>query len=81
MKPDGTRCTTRSFEQANSGAPLVLVAFGDYDAIRLWSFAAEQCGALVKRWQFFDQLAICSGGLGATLIRSDTAAILPSKQV
>jgi hypothetical protein len=35
VKSDGTPCTTRSGERANSGAPPVLVAFGDYDAMRL----------------------------------------------
>src|SRR6266566_5532678 len=45
VKPDGTECTTRSGERANSGAPPVLVAFGDYDAMRLWTFAAEHGGA------------------------------------
>jgi hypothetical protein len=51
VKPDGTPCTTSSGEKANSGAPPVLVAFGDYDAMRLRGFAAEHCGALVERWQ------------------------------
>ena len=53
MKSDGTPCTTRSSERANSGAPPVLVAFGDYDAGRLQQFAAAHGGALVEKWQFF----------------------------
>ena len=40
VKPDGSLCTTRSGERANSGAPPVLVAFGDYDAGRLKQFAS-----------------------------------------
>jgi hypothetical protein len=60
---------------ANSGAPPVLVAFGDYDAMQLRRFAAKHGGALVERWQLFDPLATCSGGLGAALIASETAAI------
>jgi bifunctional non-homologous end joining protein LigD len=35
IKPDGMPCTTRSGERANSGAPPVLVSFGDYYAMRL----------------------------------------------
>lgn len=31
-KPDGSLCTTKSGKIANSGAPPVLVAFGQYDA-------------------------------------------------
>src|SRR5882762_11289927 len=31
VKSDGTPCTTRLGERANSGAPPALVAFGDYD--------------------------------------------------
>jgi hypothetical protein len=46
VKPDGPECTTRSDEKANSGAPPVLVAFGDCDAKRLRQFA----GALVDGW-------------------------------
>src|SRR5258708_806960 len=53
VKPDGTPCTTRSGEKANSGAPPVLVAFGDYDAVRLRQFASAHGGALVERWQWF----------------------------
>jgi hypothetical protein len=53
VKPDGSPSTTKSGEVANSGAPPVLVAFGDYDAMRLRGFAAEHSGALVERWQLF----------------------------
>jgi hypothetical protein len=56
VRPDGTPCTTRSGERANSGAPPVPVAFGNQDAIRLRTFAAEHGGALVERWQLFDAL-------------------------
>src|SRR6266436_2848811 len=59
VKPDGTPCTTKGGEVANSGAPPVLVAFGDYDAVRLRKFAAEHGGSLVERW-LFNPLAICS---------------------
>jgi DNA N-6-adenine-methyltransferase (Dam) len=76
VKPDGTPCTAKSGEVANSGAPPVLVAFGDYDASRLRSFAAaEHGGALVERWQLFDSLAICPGGLDGALIASETVAV------
>ena len=53
VKPDGMPCTTRSGERANSGAPPVLVAFGDYDASRLRQFAPVHGGALVEKWQLF----------------------------
>ncbi len=53
VKPDGSPCTTRSGERAKSGAPPVLVAFGDYDASRLWQFASVHGGALVEKWQLF----------------------------
>jgi hypothetical protein len=53
VKPGGTPCTTRSGERANSGAPPVLVAFGDYDAMRLRQFASKHGGALVEKWQLF----------------------------
>jgi hypothetical protein len=33
--------------------PPALVAFGDYDATRLWQFAIEHCGALVDGWKLF----------------------------
>ncbi len=58
VKPDGSPCTTRSGERANSGAPPVLVAFGDYDAVRLREFAAEHGGALVDRWQLFGDASL-----------------------
>jgi DNA N-6-adenine-methyltransferase (Dam) len=53
VKPDGTPCTTRSGERANSGAPPVLVAFGEYDAVRLRQFASAHGGALVQGWELF----------------------------
>ena len=37
-------------QRMGSGAPPVLVAFGDYDAIRLLSFAAKRGGSLVAQW-------------------------------
>jgi len=43
---------------ANSGAPPVLVAFGDYDAVRLREFAAGYGGALVERWQLFGEASL-----------------------
>jgi DNA N-6-adenine-methyltransferase Dam len=60
VKPDGTPCTTRSGERANSGAPPVLVAFGDYDAMRLRQFAAEHGGALVEGWRLFGAASLLS---------------------
>ena len=48
VRPNGTPCTTRSGERANSGTPPVLVVFGDYDAMRLRQFAAEH--EEVGRW-------------------------------
>jgi hypothetical protein len=53
VRPDGTPCTTHSGERANSGAPPVLVAFGDYDAMRLQQFASEHGSALVDGWKLF----------------------------
>jgi hypothetical protein len=58
VKPVGTPCTTRSGERANSGEPPVLVAFGDYDAMRLRRFASEYGGALVERWQLFGSASL-----------------------
>jgi hypothetical protein len=60
VKPDGTPCTTRSGERANSGAPPVLVAFGDYDAMRLRQFALVHGGALVEKWQLFGAASLFS---------------------
>jgi hypothetical protein len=60
VKPDGSPCTTRSGERANSGAPPVLVAFGDYDAGRLRQFASVDGGALVKKWQLFGAVSLFS---------------------
>jgi hypothetical protein len=58
LNPDGTPCTTRSGERANSGAPPVLVAFGNYDAMRLRQFASVHGGALVERWQLFGEASL-----------------------
>ena len=60
MKADGTPCTTRSGERANSGAPPVLVAFGDYDAMRLRQFAWVHGGALVEGWKLFGATSLFS---------------------
>jgi hypothetical protein len=60
VKPDGMPCTTRSGERANSGAPPVLVAFGDYDAMRLRQFASEHRGALVEGWKLFGAASLFS---------------------
>jgi hypothetical protein len=60
VKLDGTPCTTRSGEKANSGAPPVLVAFGDYDAMRLRRFAAQHGGALVAGWELFGAASLFS---------------------
>jgi hypothetical protein len=74
VKSDGTPCTTRSGEKANSGAPPVLVAFGDYDAGRLQQFAAAYGGALVEKWQLFGEASLFqeaaerSGGFGAAVV-------------
>ena len=65
MRPDGTPCTTRSGEKANSGAPPVLVAFGDYDAMRLRKFSAEHGGALVERWQLFGGASLLEAAASA----------------
>jgi hypothetical protein len=61
VKPDGTPSTTRSGEKANSGAPPVLVAFGDYDAMRLRQFAAERGGVFADKWQLFGAASLFSG--------------------
>jgi hypothetical protein len=58
VKSDGTPCTTRLGERANSGAPPVLIAFGDYDARRLQQFAAAHGGALVEKWQLFEAASL-----------------------
>jgi len=60
VKPDGSPRTTRSGERANSGAPPVLVAFGDY-AGRLRQFASVNAGALVEKWQLFGAASLFSG--------------------
>jgi hypothetical protein len=60
VKPDGLECMTRSGEKANSGAPPVLVAFGDYDTMRLRQFAAEHGGALVEGWKLFGTASLFS---------------------
>jgi hypothetical protein len=46
-KPDGSLCTTAKGEPANSGAPPVLVAFGEYDSL----LASGIKGALVTNWR------------------------------
>jgi hypothetical protein len=60
VKPDGTPRTTKGGEVANSGAPPVLVAFGDYDAMRLRQFAGEHGGALVDGWKLFGAASLFS---------------------
>jgi len=50
---------TRSHPSAGN-APPVLVAFGDYDAMRLWQFAAECGGALVEGWKLFGAASLFS---------------------
>ena len=54
LRADGSECVIRSGERANSGAPPVLVAFGDRDAGRLREFAVIHGGALVDRWRLFE---------------------------
>lgn len=53
VQPDGTPCTTQKGEIANSGAPPVLVAFGEENGNRLCDFANRHGGALVYRWQLY----------------------------
>ena len=43
-----------------SVAPPVLVAFGDYDAMRLRQFAAEHGGARVDGWNLFGTASLFS---------------------
>jgi len=52
--------TTKGGEVANSGAPPVLAAFGDYDAMRLRQFASVHGGALVEKWQLFGATSLFS---------------------
>jgi hypothetical protein len=52
--------TVRSGERANSGAPPVLVAFGDYDAMQLRRFASVHGGALVDGWKLFGAASLFS---------------------
>jgi hypothetical protein len=54
----------RSCERANSGAPPVLVAFGDCDSMRLRQFASEHGGALVEGWKLFGAASLFSGAAG-----------------
>lgn len=49
-KPDGTPCTTAKGEPANSGAPPVLVAFGNEAARRLET--SRIAGAFVTNWTY-----------------------------
>ena len=60
VRPDGSECTTRSGDKANSGAPPVLVAFGEDDARRLRQFASEHGGALVDGWKLFGAASLFS---------------------
>jgi DNA N-6-adenine-methyltransferase (Dam) len=53
-RPDG------STQPANSGAPPVLVAFGNYDAERIRQFAAEHGGALVNAWKLYGAASLFS---------------------
>ena len=57
---DGTPYTTNRGEGANSGAPPVLVALGEYDAMRLRQFAVAHGGALVKSWKLFGMASLFS---------------------
>lgn len=49
-KPDGSPCTTAKGEPANSGAPVVLCAFGQLAKLRLQG--CKLPGALVSAWNF-----------------------------
>lgn len=49
-KPDGTPCTTDKGEPANSGAPVVLCAFGPLAKLRLQGCGLP--GALVTDWNY-----------------------------
>jgi hypothetical protein len=49
-----------ALHEAGSGAPPVLVAFGDYDAMRLRQFASVHGGALVEGWQLFAAASLFS---------------------
>jgi hypothetical protein len=50
--------------RGHSGAPPVLVAFGDYDAARLRQFACEHGGALVESWTLFGAASLFSEAAG-----------------
>jgi hypothetical protein len=67
VKSDGTPCTTRLGERANSGAPPVLVAFGDYDPVRLRQFARCTAGRWLRNGSCSEQLR-CSAGRRSELI-------------
>jgi hypothetical protein len=58
--PRAMRLKSPRRERANSGAPPVLVAFGDYDAKRLWQFASVHGGALAEKWQLFGAASLFS---------------------
>jgi hypothetical protein len=50
----------RRYVKQNSGAPPVLVAFGDYDARRLRQFASGRGGVFVDKWQLFGAASLFS---------------------
>jgi hypothetical protein len=58
VKPDGTPCTTNKGEQANSGAPPVLVAFGEDDAQRLCHFGYDYGGAFIDQWHLYGEASL-----------------------
>jgi hypothetical protein len=50
----------RRYIKPNSGAPPVLVAFGNYDTARLRQFASQYGGALVDGWKLFGAASLFS---------------------
>jgi hypothetical protein len=60
MKADGTPCTTTRGERANSGAPPVLVAFGEEDAQRLCHFGYDHGGAFIDSWHLYGGASLFS---------------------
>jgi hypothetical protein len=58
VKPAGTPCTTSRGERANSGAPPVLVAFGEEDAQKLAHFGYDHGGAFIDSWHLYGRASV-----------------------
>jgi hypothetical protein len=61
VKSDGTPCTTTRGERANSGAPPVLVAFGEEDVQKLCHFGYDHGGVFIDSWHLYGGAPLFSG--------------------